>query len=85
MGRDVVTDLVERRAAHVRHGRLEAHAKGKDRAFEYIATSLRNDAAHLYRWFTRERYEEAQAKADQKRVHKATLTTGVSRICGAHR
>lgn len=40
--------------------KLQTHAKTKDRAFEFIASSLKDDAARIYRWYSRGAYEEAQ-------------------------
>ncbi len=39
---------------------LDQHAKGKARAFEFVAKSLQLDAKHLYRWYTKERFDEAR-------------------------
>ena len=39
---------------------LEAHARKKDRAFDYIAKSLRSDSTHAYRRFQRGDYEESR-------------------------
>lgn len=39
---------------------LEDHARRKDKAFDYIAKSLRNDARHAYRRYERGDYEEAR-------------------------
>jgi len=39
---------------------LEDHARRKDKAFDYIAKSLRNDARHAYRRYERGDFEEAK-------------------------
>jgi len=39
---------------------LEMHGKRKDRAFEFIAKSFKNDAKNIYRWYTHGAYDEAQ-------------------------
>jgi hypothetical protein len=43
-----------------RAGALEEHARGKDRAFEYVAKSLSADAGRLAKWYARGSYGEAQ-------------------------
>ncbi len=55
----------EKIAAHLKvlrdnSSKLKTHAKSKDRAFEFVANSLHNDATRIYRWYARGSYEEAQ-------------------------
>jgi len=40
--------------------RLRDHAKGQDRAFEFIAASLSRDAKDIYRWYVRGSYGESR-------------------------
>ena len=53
-----ITKELKTLAENVKH--LEKHARSKDRAFDFIASSLRNDAQQAYRRFQRGDFEEAR-------------------------
>jgi tetratricopeptide (TPR) repeat protein len=53
-----ITELLKQLRDHA--AVLEVHGKRKDRGFEYVAKSFKNDAKNIYRWYTHGDYDEAQ-------------------------
>lgn len=53
-----VTEQLEKLATNI--GRLETHAKSQDRAFEFVARSLGQDARRVVKFYKRGQFDEAQ-------------------------